>query len=132
MRALHPRTDALSKDGAQAGISPASKLKSGWMANSTNSAAANPGLVKKPSGLASPGVGECGSPPELLAPAGDWECVKAAVENGADAVYFGLDRFNARMRAQNFTEADLPQLMEFLHRRGVQGLRHLQHAGLCQ
>ncbi|HEX7471116.1 MAG TPA: peptidase U32 family protein, partial [Verrucomicrobiae bacterium] len=58
---------------------------------------------------------------ELLAPAGDWECVKAAVENGADAIYFGLDRFNARMRAQNFTEADLPKLMEFLHRRGVKG-----------
>ncbi len=59
--------------------------------------------------------------PELLAPAGDWECAKAAVENGADAIYFGLDRFNARMRAQNFTEADLPKLMEFLHRRGVRG-----------
>jgi putative protease len=59
--------------------------------------------------------------PELLAPAGDWDCVKAAVENGADAIYFGLDKFNARMRAQNFTEADLPKLMEFLHRRGVKG-----------
>ncbi len=59
--------------------------------------------------------------PELLAPAGDWECAKAAVENGADAIYFGLDRFNARMRAKNFTEADLPALMEFLHRRGVKG-----------
>ena len=59
--------------------------------------------------------------PELLAPAGDWDCVKAAVENGADAIYFGLDKFNARMRAQNFTEADLPKLMEFLHRRGVRG-----------
>ncbi|MEH2028067.1 U32 family peptidase [Nostoc sp.] len=59
--------------------------------------------------------------PELLAPAGNWECAKAAVENGADAIYFGLDRFNARMRAQNFTEADLPQLMTFLHRRGVKG-----------
>src|SRR5580704_7396860 len=59
--------------------------------------------------------------PELLAPAGDWECAKAAVENGADAIYFGLDRFNARMRAHNFTEADLPRLMEFLHRRGVKG-----------
>ena len=59
--------------------------------------------------------------PELLAPAGDWECAKAAVENGADAIYFGLDRFNARMRAQNFTEVDLPALMEFLHRRGVKG-----------
>ncbi len=59
--------------------------------------------------------------PELLAPAGDWECARAAVENGADAIYFGLDRFNARMRAKNFTEADLPALMEFLHRRGVRG-----------
>ena len=59
--------------------------------------------------------------PDLLAPAGDWECAKAAVENGADAIYFGLDRFNARMRADNFTEADLPRLMDFLHRRGVKG-----------
>src|SRR5271156_3710066 len=59
--------------------------------------------------------------PELLAPAGDWECAKAAVENGADAIYFGLDRFNARMRANNFTAADLPRLMDFLHRRGVKG-----------
>jgi putative protease len=59
--------------------------------------------------------------PELLAPAGDWECAKAAVENGADAIYFGLERFNARMRANNFTIADLPKLMEFLHRRGVRG-----------
>ena len=57
--------------------------------------------------------------PELLAPAGDWECAKAAVENGADAIYFGLERFNARMRAQNFTQADLPKLVEFLHGRGV-------------
>ncbi len=59
--------------------------------------------------------------PELLAPAGDWECARAAVENGADAIYFGLERFNARMRAKNFTQADLPRLMEFLHRRGVRG-----------
>ena len=59
--------------------------------------------------------------PELLAPAGNWECARAAVENGADAIYFGLSRFNARMRADNFTEADLPALMEFLHRRGGRG-----------
>jgi len=59
--------------------------------------------------------------PELLAPAGDWECARAAVENGADAIYFGLERFNARMRAHNFTVADLPRLMAFLHRRGVRG-----------
>ena len=59
--------------------------------------------------------------PDLLAPAGNWECAKAAVANGADAIYFGLDRFNARMRSQNFTEADLPDLMAFLHQRGVKG-----------
>ena len=59
--------------------------------------------------------------PELLAPAGDWDCARAAVENGADAIYFGLEKFNARMRADNFTAADLPKLIEFLHRRGVRG-----------
>jgi len=59
--------------------------------------------------------------PELLAPAGNWECAKAAIENGADAIYFGLEKFNARMRAENFTVADLPELMEFLHLRGVKG-----------
>jgi putative protease len=59
--------------------------------------------------------------PELLAPAGDWECARAAVANGADAVYFGLAAFNARMRAENFTADDLPKLMDFLHDHGVKG-----------
>ncbi len=59
--------------------------------------------------------------PELLAPAGDWACLKAAVENGADAVYFGLNRFNARMRAENFGTEQLPEIMAYLHRRGVKG-----------
>jgi putative protease len=59
--------------------------------------------------------------PELLAPAGDWECVRAAVANGADAVYFGLPAFNARMRATNFTAEELPMLMDFLHGHGVKG-----------
>jgi U32 family peptidase len=59
--------------------------------------------------------------PELLAPAGDRDCARAAVENGADAIYFGLENFNARMRARNFTTGDLPALMEYLHRRGVRG-----------
>lgn len=59
---------------------------------------------------------------ELLAPAGDWECVRAAVENGADAIYFGLDcGFNARYRAKNFGLSDLPQLADWLHRRSVKG-----------
>ncbi|MCC9599199.1 U32 family peptidase [Stieleria sp. JC731] len=60
--------------------------------------------------------------PELLAPAGEWACAQAAVENGADAIYFGLDcGFNARHRAQNFHVDDLDELMPFLHRRGVRG-----------
>ena len=59
--------------------------------------------------------------PELLSPAGSWDCVRAAVANGADAVFFGLSKFNARLRADNFTEEDLPELMEFLHAHGVKG-----------
>jgi putative protease len=59
--------------------------------------------------------------PELLAPAGDMSCLIAAVENGADAVYFGLERHNARIRASNFEGAQLPELMALLHRRGVRG-----------
>jgi putative protease len=59
--------------------------------------------------------------PELLAPAGDWECLKAAVTAGADAVYFGLPAFNARLRAENFTEADLPKVINYLHTRGRRG-----------
>ena len=60
--------------------------------------------------------------PELLSPAGNWECARAAVANGADAIFFGMPRFNARMRADNFTEEDLPRLMEYLHGHGVRGL----------
>ncbi len=81
--------------------------------------------TSKPIGNRQPAPEESGAAignlPELLAPAGDWDCARAAVENGADAIYFGLEKFNARMRAQNFTGADLPKLMEFLHRRGVRG-----------
>lgn len=59
--------------------------------------------------------------PELLSPAGNWDCARAAVAAGADAIYFGLPRFNARLRADNFIDADLEELMEFLHRHGVKG-----------
>ncbi|HYS09890.1 MAG TPA: DUF3656 domain-containing protein [Myxococcales bacterium] len=60
--------------------------------------------------------------PELLAPAGDEESLKAAVAAGADAVYFGLrGGFNARARADNFEAADLPRIFDFLHEKGVQG-----------
>lgn len=58
---------------------------------------------------------------ELVAPAGDWDCLRAAVANGADAVYFGLRQWNARMRAENFGVEELPAVMRFLRERGVRG-----------
>src|SRR3989337_2785910 len=59
--------------------------------------------------------------PEILSPAGDREAMRAAVANGADAVYFGLSNFNARARATNFTLEELPDVMRFLHARHVRG-----------
>jgi putative protease len=59
--------------------------------------------------------------PELLAPAGDEDALRAAVANGADAVYFGLSDFNARHRATNFTLDQLPATMKFLHDHRVRG-----------
>lgn len=58
---------------------------------------------------------------ELLAPAGNWECLRAAVTNGADAVFFGVEKFNARARADNFKMEELPQIMSYLHKYGVKG-----------
>ena len=60
--------------------------------------------------------------PEVLAPAGGWPQLRAAVQNGADACYFGLSDFNARARASNFDPVeDLPAVMEYLHEHGVKG-----------
>lgn len=57
--------------------------------------------------------------PEILAPAGGFEALKAAVRCGADAVYFGGKTLNARMRAGNFGDDELPQAVAFCHARGV-------------
>ncbi|CAK8717386.1 Putative protease [Candidatus Electrothrix aarhusensis] len=57
---------------------------------------------------------------ELLAPGGDIDCIKAAIAAGADAIYCGLDKFNARNRAQNIDFANL------------QGILRLAHASNCQ
>ena len=51
--------------------------------------------------------------PELMAPAGDWTMLTAAVHNGADAVYFGSDKFTMRAKAKNFDLDDLPELVKF-------------------
>lgn len=59
--------------------------------------------------------------PELLAPAGDWDALKAAVKHGANAVYFGLPAFNARHRATNFSLDDLPEVFAYLRRHNACG-----------
>eukprot|EP00854_Cymbomonas_tetramitiformis_P004258 gene4258-5242_t len=59
--------------------------------------------------------------PQVLAPAGGWPQLKAAVHNGADAVYFGLADLNARARAANFSSEELPEVMTYLREHGVKG-----------
>src|ERR1044071_8698907 len=60
------------------------------------------------------------SKPEIMSPAGYWPQLRAAVEAGADAVYFGLKHFTARAKV-GFSLAELPDVMSALHRRGVKG-----------
>ena len=57
--------------------------------------------------------------PELLAPAGDWESLQAAVQNGADAIYLGGREFNARVNAKNFSSGDLGRAVRYCHEQGV-------------
>lgn len=57
--------------------------------------------------------------PELLAPAGDFDSLKAAINNGADAVYLGLDGFNARATAQNFNKETIFDAVRLAHLYGV-------------
>jgi putative protease len=58
--------------------------------------------------------------PEVMSPAGYWPQLHAAVEAGADAVYFGLKHFTARAKV-GFSLSELPDVMATLHRRGVRG-----------
>lgn len=58
--------------------------------------------------------------PEVMSPAGHWPQLQAAIEAGADAVYFGLNHFTARAKV-GFTLTELPEVMRTLHRRGVKG-----------
>ena len=58
--------------------------------------------------------------PEIMSPAGYWPQLQAAIEAGADAVYFGLKHFSARAKV-GFTLAELPDVMRTLHSRGVKG-----------
>lgn len=56
---------------------------------------------------------------ELLAPAGSMEALRAAVQNGANAVYLGCGQFNARQSAKNFTPQALAEAVKYCHIRGV-------------
>src|SRR5881394_2227433 len=58
--------------------------------------------------------------PEVMSPAGYWPQLRAAIEAGADAVYFGLKHFSARAKV-GFDLSELPEAMRTLHRRGVRG-----------
>ncbi len=99
------------------GLSKSAQIPAGTIAVSSPTP-----MISKDSHSTEPSAPPRASFPELLAPAGDWECVAAAIENGADAVYFGLQSgFNARARAANFAIDDLPRLMSTLHRRGLFG-----------
>ena len=55
---------------------------------------------------------------EILAPAGSMECLRAAVAAGADAIYLGGTKFGARAYAQNLSEEDLVQAIEYVHIHG--------------
>ena len=57
---------------------------------------------------------------ELLAPAGSMEALRAAVQNGANAVYLGVGSLNARQSAKNFTPQTLVEAVKYCHIRGVQ------------
>ena len=56
---------------------------------------------------------------ELLAPAGDYDCAKAAILAGADAVYMGLKKFNARERASNLGLEELKEIVSIAHSHGT-------------
>jgi putative protease len=58
--------------------------------------------------------------PEIMSPAGYWPQLRAAIEAGADSVYFGLHHFTARAKV-GFSLEELPEVMRTLHRRGVRG-----------
>ena len=57
---------------------------------------------------------------ELLAPVGSFESLKAAVQNGANAVYLGGKDFGARASANNFDRDELKEAVKYAHIRGVQ------------
>ena len=98
--------------------------ESGYSASDAGDLRKNPGLYQALGGASSvlSSTNLPATKPEILAPAGGWPQLRAAVQNGADAVYFGLTAFNARARASNFdADEELPEVMAYLHTHGVLG-----------
>ena len=57
---------------------------------------------------------------EIMAPAGNFECLRAAIQGGADSVYFGIGRLNMRSHsANNFAPEDLPEVVRICREAGV-------------
>jgi len=59
--------------------------------------------------------------PELVVPAGDWSSLSAAIEHGADSVYFGVKAWSMRQRADNFDPLEIKKVMGLLHENGRRG-----------
>ncbi len=58
-------------------------------------------------------------PTELMAPAGDWTMLRTAIQSGANAVYFGIDKLNMRAKAKNFSLRDLKKISELCRSKNV-------------
>ena len=76
------------------------------------------GGLPPPAEAGRPGPEGPGMRPELLAPAGSPEALRAAVQNGADAVYLGWGAFNARRGAKNFSDEEFAAALAYCHERG--------------
>lgn len=67
-------------------------------------------------------------PIEVLAPAGSMECLKAAILNGADAVYLGGEMFGARAYAGNFNKEELLEAIDYVHLYGKKFISYSQYS----
>ena len=56
---------------------------------------------------------------ELLSPAGDWPSLRAAIDSGADAIYFGVKELNMRAAAKNFSLSEIKKVVELCHKNKV-------------
>ena len=83
--------------------------------STSSTSSARPTSSENPENLANPAAPLC----ELLAPAGSMESLKAAIANGCDAVYLGMQKFGARAYSSNFDEASLREAVDYAHLRNV-------------